>query len=179
MVNAECRNAGRWRFLIGGAAVLAVCCGCAQRVRTWMPPQSPDAMDNVAFLHYLATAPLANVDEAVRAVLIMQELDAPPLGAQERMAAAERKGLIRAGWKLRGEHVLTRGVLAYMLRRACELPTGANETLSAGIGDRRYAIRACADARLLAQGAADESITGGELLGAIRAADAWREAHPR
>ncbi len=179
MLNAECRNAQRLRLLIGGAAVFAATCGCAQRVRTWTPPQSPDGMDDVAFLHYLATAPLASVDEASRAMLILLEPDAALLTAEERMAMVEWKGLIRAGWGLRGEYVLTRGVLAYMLRRACELPTGANEAALAGVGDRRYAIRACADAKLLAQGAAEESISGGELLGAIRAADAWLEARPR
>ncbi|MCC7292847.1 MAG: hypothetical protein IT449_12370 [Phycisphaerales bacterium] len=178
-MSVECRHFWRRRFLIGGAAALAAACGCAPRIRTWTPPQSPDSLDNVSFLHYLATAPLANVDEAARAVLILLEPEAPPLAVQERMAAAQRKGLIRAGWKLRGEHVLTRGVLAYMLRRACELPAGANDALPAGVGDRRYAIRACADAGLLAHGAADESISGGELLGAIRSADAWQEAHSR
>jgi len=50
--------------------------------------------------------------------------------------------------------------------------------MGAGLGDQRYALRACVEADLLPYGSPDASVSGGELLAAIRAADAYLESRP-
>lgn len=151
--------------------------GCAPELRRWTPPQSPDTLDDAAFLHYLAEAPTASVDEGVRAVLLLVETEGKPSTPEARMQAALDQGLIISAWRLKPEHVLTRGVLAHMIRRACGIGTDLASAITAltGLGDRRYAVRACAEERLLVYGSPDERIRGGELLDAVSRADAYLE----
>lgn len=151
--------------------------GCALEIRRWTPPQSPDTLNDAAFLHYLAEVPTASVDEGVRAVLLLVETEGKPSTPEARMQAALNEGLVVPAWRLKPEHVLTRGVLAHMIRRACGIGTDLASAITAptGLGDRRYAVRACAEERLLVYGSPDERIRGGELLDAVSRADAYLE----
>ena len=120
-------------------------------------------MSDMAFLHYLATAPTVSIDEGRRAIGLLTE-----------NGDAE---LIRPEWEFSGDDVLDKGTLAYMLRNACDLPRGVNEVLLAdtiGLGDRRYALKTCVYEGLLPFGRADEPVTGGELLSALTAAESNR-----
>lgn len=159
------------------AMVIAPLTGCAPEIRRWTPPQSPDTLDDAAFLHYLAEAPTASVDEGVRAVLLLVETEGKPSTPEARMQAALDRGLVVPAWRLKPEHVLTRGVLAHMIRRACGIGTDLASAITAptGLGDRRYAVRACAEERLLVYGSPDGWIRGGELLDAVSRADAYLE----
>lgn len=150
--------------------------GCAPRVRTWQPATSPDSLGDTAFLHYLATVPVASVDDATRGLLMV--VGSGGADPAERIEEAVRRGWIEADFRLHPDHVLTRGVAAFMLSRACCLPEGLNARVArlTKIGQQRYAIRACADAKLLAYGSPDESLSGGEWLSAVSRADAWIQA---
>ncbi len=157
--------------------VIAPLTGCAPELRRWAPPQSPDTLDDAAFLHYLAEAPTASVDEGLRAVLLLVDPEGKPSTPEARMQTALDRGLIVSAWRLKSEHVLTRGILAHMICRACGVGTDLASAITAPIGlsDRRYAVRACADERLLVYGSPDGRIRGGELLDVVSRADAYLE----
>lgn len=160
------------------ALMLLTSWGCGPRARAWTPAESPDALSDTAFLHYLATVPIASVDDAARALLMVVDGHAAATPAA-RLGDITQRGWIDAHWRAQSDHVLTRGVAASMLSRACKLPEGLNARLSriTNVGRQRYAIRACADAKLLSYGTVDQTISGGELLSAISAADAYVQAH--
>jgi hypothetical protein len=142
-------------------------------LRTFEPAQDPGALDDVSFLHYLATVPVVTVDEGMRAVLLLEGEGARWPTFNERSKELHRIGAVKAAWHLQQEQILNKGTLAYMLRTICKLRRSFNERLAAatGIGDRRYALATCIHAGLLPYGLAHEPVTGGELLSALTAAE--------
>jgi hypothetical protein len=149
--------------------------GCGPQRRNWSPAQSSDGLDDAAFIHALAETPTASVDEGLRAVLMVVASGQVFPTVEARWQAALDRGLVKTAWKLHPEDVLTRGVLAYMLQRGCGLTPDLASALASrtGWGDRRYAVRICADDRLLAYGSPDGRIRGGELLDAVARAEAF------
>jgi hypothetical protein len=123
--------------------------------------QETASMSEMVFLHYLAAAPTVNVAEGKRAVSLL-------------LPDADTADLIRESWGLADGDLLDKGTLAYMLRSACRLPRGVNETVigdTVGWGDRRYALKTCTYEGIMPYGRASEPVTGGELLSALRAAE--------
>ena len=155
-----------------GAAVGA---NCTAPHRSYQPTQDPATLDNVSFLHYLATVPVVTVDEGVRAVLLLADDPAARSTFDERIAALGHREAVKQAWHLQPDQILDKGTLAYMLRTVCRLRRSVNERLAAstGWGDRRYALQTCIHAKLLPYGLAHEPVTGGELLSALTAAERY------
>jgi len=151
--------------------------GCTQPIRSWSPDVDHEELDATAFLHYLSTVPVATVDEALRAVLLVADGEDRFSGYEDRLGELTRRKAIRPEWIDDRSQLLDRGTLAYMLRRVCRIRPSTNEVLlgSWGLGDRRYAVRTCVDAGILHYGAAHEAVCGGELLAAISCADEYLE----
>ena len=147
--------------------------GCSAPRRTWVPPQSAEQFDDTSFLHYLALAPVATVDEGARAVLMLIGPTDPGATFEQRWGELERLGAARSSWGCASGDTLEKGTLAYLLARICELPLGPVDwaSASAGLGDRRYALRSCAYHGLLTYGLPQDPVTGGELLSALTAAE--------
>ena len=164
------------------ALLVALACasGCVSPRRAFTPAVDPATLDDVTFLHYLATVPVATVDEGCRAVLMLRDGG----GSRTRESRRDRLidlGALKATWSLAPDQILNKGTLAYMLRTICNMPRGLNETLAmrTGLGDRRYAIRTCAREGVLSYGLPHEPVTGGELVAAIAKADEYLEAKTR
>jgi hypothetical protein len=158
------------RFAVFFIGVLPTC--TAPR-RTWVPLQDPTQLDDTGFLHYLATAPTVTMDEGARAVLLLiGPTDRWPT-YEQRWAELERRGVVKAAWRRSPGDTLDKGTLAYMLRAVCDLPDSLNEWLAArtGLGDCRYALRTCVYHGLLSYGLPHDSVTGGELLSSLSAAE--------
>lgn len=125
-------------------------------------------MSEMVFLHHLSTAPTVTVTEGIRAVEMLFQ-------GQRSVA------VIWGKWKLGYDSVLDKGTLAYMLRTACDFPQSINEVVlvrGLGLGDRRYALKTCIYEGIMPYGRADEPVTGGELLSALRAAESSRNCRP-
>lgn len=164
------------------ALLVALACasGCVSLRRTFTPAVDPATLDDVTFLHYLATVPVATVDEGRRAVLMLRDNDGPQTPESRRDRLIDL-GAIKETWSLAPDQILDKGTLAYMLRTLCDMPRGLNETLAirTGLGDRRYAVRTCAHEGVLSYGLPHEPVTGGELVAAIAKADEYLEAKTR
>ncbi len=153
---------------------LALVAGCAAPRRTFQPPHDPATLDDTAFVHYLATVPVASVDEGLRAVLMLTGPTSQWPTFEERRAELLRLGALRPEWELEANQILDKGTLAYMLRVLCRLPHGLSEVLAKAthLGSRRYALKTCIDEGMLPYATAEEPVTGAELLGALTKAEA-------
>lgn len=154
---------------------LAMLSGCAAKDRTFRPTVEVDRLSDIEFTHYLATVPVASVDEGLRATLLLTGDSTRWPTYHDRRGELVRRGALRDRWRLRKDAVLDIGTLAYLLRDTCSVPRGVNDVLfgSWGAGDRRYALRACTNAGVLPYGRPSDAVTGGQLLAAITAADRY------
>ena len=163
---------------LGAVAFLA---GCAAPQRTFRPAQDPATLDDVPFLHYLATVPVVTVDEGMRAVLLLTDTTIKRATFDQRFKVLRRFGAVKTAWHLRSGQVLNKGTLAHMLRTLCDLPYSVNErlALATGLGDRRYALKTCVYGGLLPYGLPHDPVAGGEMLSALTEAERYLESKSR
>lgn len=149
--------------------------GCATPKRRFQPTVQPNALPAHVFVHYLATVPVATVDEGCRAVLLLTA-DGEKAGSfPERRVVLQRLGAWHPSWSIEGDRVLDQGTLAYMLRVLCAMPHGLSETLLGGWGAsaKRYALRTCTHEGVLPQGQPHQPVSGGMLQSAINRAEIY------
>ncbi len=161
--------------------VIVVVAACAMPQRTFQPEREPASLDDVSFLHYLATVPVVTVHEGMRAVLLLTDDSDKGTTFERRYEVLHGRGAVKLSWRLKPGRILSKGTLAYMLRTICRLPRGFNEALSSstGFGDRRYALKTCIDEGLIPYGLSHEPVTGGELLSALTNAERYLESRER
>lgn len=165
----------RWRgvaarFTLGAAAI---CAGCVSPQRAFQPDRDPAALDDVSFLHYLATVPVVTVDEGMRAMLLLKGVSLRRPTFERQFEMLHRIRAVRRTWRLSSGQVLDKGTLAYMLAELCGLRRSLDERIAwvTGLGDRRYALKTCVHEGLLPYGLAHEPVSGGELLTSLTEAD--------
>ena len=143
---------------------------CAAPHRRFTPTQDPAALDDVSFIHYVATVPAVDLDEASRALLLWvgDESAAADSYLHRRDRLVELRAL-RADWDLEPGQVLDRGTLAYALVELADLPRSLCSRLSkpTGVGARRYALRTCVREGVLPPGPPYTPVTGGEFVAAL------------
>ena len=141
--------------------------------RTLEPERDTAQLDDVGFLHYLATVPAVTAGEGMRAVLLLAGPTSRWATFEEQREELLRIGAIKPAWRLHADDALDKGTLAFMLRAVCRLRRGVNEklTMAMGFGERRYALKSCIDERLLYYGVTTDPVTGGELLSALTRAE--------
>lgn len=163
----------RWSFGVILCLVIVSIPGCAPRKRSYVPPQDPATLTDTAFLHYLATVPVVTVDEGTRATLLLVGGTQVWTTFDARSAELARRGAFQPSWGLSPDDTLDKGTLAYMFARTCQAPGSVNTILAAktGIGDRRAALQVCVYEGLLTQGHPHDPVAGGELVGALEAAE--------
>ncbi len=157
-------------LMIGMVLVIVTLPSCVTPRRTFQPDVDPAQLDDVAFVHYLATVPTVTVAEGMRAVVLLLPPDERGDAERPREILTER-GAFKEGWRLDSDATLDKGTLAFMLRTVCSLPRSLSETVWSGFGDRRFALHTCVDAGLLPYGASHEPVRGGELLSALTKAE--------
>ncbi len=152
--------------------------GCSMPQRAYQPDQDPTTLDDVSFLHYLATVPVVTVDEGMRAVLLLAVERGQWPTFERRYEELRRRGAVAAAWHLKANRLLNKGTLAHMLRTVCDLPRSLSEVAASrtGLGDRRYALKTCVHEGILAYGLPREPVTGGELLSSLTKAERFLES---
>jgi len=127
-------------------------------------------MNDVTFIHYLATVPAVTVAEGARATLLLVGETKRWPTFEEQWAELRNRGAVRDAWKLSPDDTLDKGTLAYMLMHIAKLSRGVTNLMAdaTSLGDRRYALKACIDAEVLPNSATNQPVTGGELVTAIR-----------
>ena len=152
--------------------------GCSMPQRAYQPDQDPTTLDDISFLHYLATVPVATVDEGMQAILLLTGERGQWPTFDQAYEELRRRGAVRTTWHLKSNQLLDKGTLAYMLRTVCDLPHGLSEVAASrtGLGDRRYALKTCVHVGILAYGLPREPVTGGELLSSLTRAEGFLES---
>jgi hypothetical protein len=146
--------------------------GCTVPKRAFEPAVPVNPLSDIEFTHYLATIPVATVDEGYRAALLLTGDSTRWPTFHQRREELYLRGAARRHWKLEADSTLDKGTLAHLLRVMCSLPPSLNERLwgRLGWGDRRYALETCIYEKIIPPGRAGEALTGGELLTAVNAA---------
>jgi hypothetical protein len=154
---------------------IALLAACTAPHRTYQPPQDPSALDDTAFLHYLATVPTVTAAEGVRAVGLLLDPTPGPASFDDQRHRLEEVGAIKPTWRLEPDQTLDKGTLAFMLSVVCKTPRSLNQAVAAvtNLGDRRYALKTCIDEGLLPYGLPHDPVTGGELLSALSRAERY------
>jgi hypothetical protein len=163
----------RHSTLAVAVALLMFQVNCAAPRRVIAPSVDPSALDDTAFLHYLATVPTVTVAEGVRAIGILVGPTQQPTTFENHRTRLEQLGALKTSRRLQPYNTLDKGTLAYMLAVVCKTPRSLTETASAvtGLGERRYALKTCIDEGLLSYGLPHDPVTGGELLSALSKAE--------
>ncbi len=143
--------------------------GCSMPRRTFQPEQEPATLDDISFLHYLATVPVVTVDEGMQAVFLLTGERGQWPTFERRYEELQRRGAIKTVWRLEADRILSKGTLAYMLRTVCDLPRSVNEVVASRsrLGDRRYALKTCVDEGILPYGLSHDPVTGAQLHSAL------------
>ena len=154
-------------------AIHALGTGCGRPHRAKQAPLAPDVPGDVEFLHYLASAPVVSVDDGARAVLLLVGGSDQWPSSPDRWDQAHKRGMLRDEWGLQPQDALDVGTLAHMLQAVLRLPSGVNGRLArlAGVGERRYALKACVDVGLLPPSRTGQPVRGGELVSALQRAE--------
>lgn len=157
-------------------ALLVSGCGVPRKAVT--PTVDHRNLAETEFLHYLAAAPVVTFGEGVRAMAILRMVDDTSADAFAKPSNAHLEALRALGAVPPGDlppddRVLDMGTLAYMLSRLVPIPRTVNDRLAerAGIGRRRYALKACIDAGLLPWSRPNDPVRGGVLLAALAKAE--------
>lgn len=147
--------------------------GCSLPRRSYDPGVAVGDLNDSAFLHYLASVPTVTVEEGARAALLVVGSTSHWPTFEEQWAELKRREAAREEWQLEPGDTLDKGTFAYMLMNVGNKRRGVNNHLAAitGLGDRRYALKACVDAGMLSAGLPHEAVSGGEMLSALRRMD--------
>lgn len=151
--------------------MLASCAALPKR--SFVPEMDPATLDDVTFIHYLASVPTVTVAEGARGVLLLRgATEQWPTYAEQR-GELSRIGAIKLEWQLAPDDTLDMGTLGYMLRVICGLSPSVSQRVASltGFGERRYALRRCIDAGLLPYAASGQPVRGGELVAALAKAE--------
>lgn len=164
-----------------GLLLGAIACGagCSMPRRTFQPEQDPATLDDMSFLHYLATVPVVTVDEGMQAVFLLTSERGQWPTFERRYEELRLRGAIKQVWHLEADGILSKGTLAYMLRTMCDLPYSLNELAASrsGLGDRRYALKTCVDEGILSYGLPHEPVTGAQLHSSLIDSERYMESH--
>lgn len=172
---AHCRRARQTCIALLGLATTLQGGGCAMPQRTYQPAQDPATLDDVSFLHYLATVPVVTVAEGMRAVLLLAGDGARGSTFEQKYEELRGRGAVKEAWRLEPGQILDKGTLAHMLQVICDMPRSLDDVLASktGVGDRRYALKTCIHEGVMPYGVAHERVTGGELLSALTNAEGY------
>jgi len=157
------------------AAGIVLSSGCTAQHRRFQPAIEPNTLPAHVFVHYLATVPVATMDEGCRAVLLLTADGEKAKSFPERRVVLQRLDAWHPSWSIEGQDVLDQGTLAYMLRVLCKMPHGASESVLGGWGvtARRYALRTCTHEGILPYGQPHQPVSGGMLQSAVNRAESY------
>jgi hypothetical protein len=166
--------AARWAPLASMIGIV-LASGCGTPKRNFQPAVEPNTLPAHVFVHYLATVPVATVDEGCRAVLLLTADGEKAKSFPERRVVLQRLGAWHPSWSIEEDRTLDQGTLAFMLRVLCAMPRGVSESLLDGWGPaaKRYALRTCSHEGVLPYGQPHQPVGGGMLQSALTRAESY------
>jgi len=167
------RERMRHVVLPAGLALLAVLAGCSTETRI----QGADAAlapddGSPGFLDRVASQATVPENDALRGVLMLLDGDDKAKTFQQRIDALAAKGVTPADWTYDASRPVTKGRLAYMICRACEVGGGVMMHLTGP--SQRYCLRELQYLRMMSPGSVFAEITGSEYVAVLSRADTYR-----
>ncbi|MCG3126594.1 MAG: hypothetical protein CHACPFDD_01445 [Phycisphaerae bacterium] len=161
------------------AAALPLFAGCSAAgeagtgVVSASRPAEPQACprDNAALVDFVSEQPRVTAEAAYRVAYVLWKGEAFAGEFDELRGVLNAGGVASPLWQHRTDDVLSRAALAHLICRAADIRSGINWTL---FGCGRYAWRELQYLRIADAGSEWTRPTGGEFLGLVRRADAWR-----
>lgn len=184
MVSDLCQRS----LLILAVALIPFAAACTAGPPTEAPEEppavetAPEAADEEAppaggsrtrFLRKMFATDQTSFGDAARLVQGLIEGATSADGDAAVIADLESRGVVDAGWGLKAEDKLTKGVLAYMLVRALEIEGGL--TMQVLGVTRRYALREASHRGLVWGRYPQEFVTGRELIDVMQRATVYQQ----
>ena len=157
--------------VVTGASVLFA--GCSASHVDFTPSQDHQSLESSEFLHFMAQEPMVTCDQVGRAALLLADGEETAMTYDERVAELKSRGIFREDWDYEAGDVVSRGMLAYVILKVCQMPGGINTFISGltGIGCERYALKEITRQGIVRYGFPYELPTGGEVARALARAD--------
>ena len=143
-------------------------------------PRPADA-DKNAFFRALNDKPVADFRDLVTVVHMLSRDAHPEKPFEELRAELAAEGILPADWAYKPESPVTRGMAAYGVCGAFATVKDGEHGIPGGLtmivfgNSERYALRECLHLGILMPGAQGRYVKGGELLGILARAQAYRK----
>ena len=131
----------------------------------------PAGESSAAFLDRVAAGENVTQNDAMRGVLMLLDGKDEAGGFHQRVQTLADRGVVDRGWDFDAQAHLTRGQLAYMIYRACNVPGGVILALTGP--SRRYCLRELQYQGFMIEGFAYTKISGMEYVAVLARAEAY------
>ena len=155
------------------AAVAAALGGCAGQAGVIVSPAAtlPANESAAAFLDRVSSVSQVSENDAIRGVLLLVDGKDNAASFEDRVGLLQRKAIAPSGWDFDADKPITRGKLAYMIYKSCQVPGGATLTLFGP--SQWYCLKELQYQGFFSPGPALSPVTGMEYVAVINRADSY------
>jgi len=168
------RDGIRHTTVLAGWLLAAGMAGCsAQPVQIAGAESARPADDgSPGYLDRISSQPEVSENDALRGMLMLLDGDDKAKTFQARVEALGGRGIVSRTWRHDADRALTKGRLAYMVCRACEIRGGVIMLLTGP--SQRYCLRELQYMDMMSPGTPAATVTGMEFVAVISRADTYR-----
>jgi len=165
------QHLGKLAICIAAAAIVAG--GCAGPAGTIASPQAalPANEGAAAFLDRVSSIPQVSENDAMRGVVLLMDGQDKTETFQDKVGFLQQKAIVPSGWDFDADRPITRGKLAYMIYKACQLSGGATLTLFGP--SQWYCLKELQHQGFFSPGPVLAPVTGMEYVAVISRADSY------
>jgi hypothetical protein len=148
--------------------------GCGQRAPqvSGGDAKLPADDGSPAYIDRLSSEKTVTENDALRGVLMFLGHDDANDTFQQRVDEALRRGLAERTWTFQAGRPVTKGKIAYMICRACEIRGGLILMLTGP--SQRYCLRELQYMEMMPPGSIFSKVSGMEMVALLARADAYR-----
>ena len=154
------------------AAGLAGCSAGGPPLATMPGATLPDDDGSPAFLDRVASTGTVSQNDAMRGMLMLVDGQDACKTFQQRVENLAARKIVCGAWRLDAARPLTKGMLAYMVYQACNVPGGL--ILATTGPSERYCLRELQYRGMMSQGFVTTEVTGMEFVAVLTRADSYR-----
>jgi len=155
------------------AAAIIAGAGCAGPAGTIASPQAelPANESAAAFLDRVSSIPQVSENDAMRGILLLVDGQDKAETFQDKIGLLQQKAIVPSGWDFDADRAITRGKLAYMIYKACQLSGGVTLTLFGP--SQWYCLKELQYQGFVSPGPVLGPVTGMEYVAVISRADSY------
>jgi len=162
--------------LWGLLAAMMLCCTSCQRPGAAPAVENGDVMlsgaDSAEFLDRMSSRATVTEAEALEGIrLVLQKED--KVSFAKAIDELQADGIVSKQWRFKADGHATKGLVAYMVYKVCNIPGGL--TLTVFGPSRRYCLKELQFRGLMGEGLSYNTVTGMEFVSVLTRADEYRE----